>query len=407
MSKIIFSVSELNLACQKLLESHFPAIWVEGEISNLVRPSSGHYYFSLKDQKAQIRCALFRQKTLGLPFEPRNGLLVQVLAKASLYPDRGDYQLIVERMEIAGDGLLKKAFDELVKKLKSEGLFEEQWKKPLPTLPRHIAVITSPTGAAIRDILTALKRRFPSIPITIYPTKVQGVDAAPEIVKAIDLANRHAVADIIILARGGGSLEDLWSFNEEIVARAIFKSDLPIITGVGHEIDFTIADFVADKRAATPTAAAELVTPNQAIIAQQLIHFENRLISEISKQLQYRYQKLDWLLKRLRHPKQLIQNQLERFLRLEKRLFLSMQWLLKEKEASLKSLHRTLESISPIATLNRGYAIVSKAPEDSKSIDRANGKKKIVTSIEDVHEDEELIIQVKDGCFNVGVKSGQ
>lgn len=400
MSKVIFSVSDLNLTCQKLLESHFPAIWVEGEISNLSRPTSGHYYFSLKDQKAQIRCALFRQKALSLPFEPRNGLLIQVLAKVSLYPDRGDYQLIIDRMEMAGDGLLKKAFDELVKKLKTEGLFEEQWKKPIPSLPKQIAVITSSTGAAIRDILSVLKRRFPLIPVIIYPTKVQGTEAAAEIVAAIQKANQHNSADVIILARGGGSLEDLWPFNEEMVARAIFNSHLPIITGIGHEIDFTISDFVADKRAPTPSAAAELVTPNQAIIAQQFLQFEHRLSQLIIKQLQYRAQQLDWLLKRLRHPKQLIQNQLDRFKMLENRLHLTMQWLLKEKDAKVKAFQRHLESISPIATLNRGYAIVTKAVSKNVNEKNQNENKQVVTSIKEVTTNEALIIQVKDGCFN-------
>jgi exodeoxyribonuclease VII large subunit len=388
MSKIILTVSELNQASQKILENHFPSVWVEGEISNLTRPTSGHFYFSLKDPKAQIRCALFRHKSLSLSFEPRNGLLVQVLAKVSLYPDRGDYQLIIDRMEMAGDGLLKKAYEELVNKLAKEGLFEEQRKKHIPRLPRHIGVITSPTGAAIRDILSVLKRRFPSIPITIYPTKVQGVEAAPEIIRALFIANQQATVDVLILARGGGSLEDLWPFNEESVARAIFESHLPIVTGIGHEIDFTIADFVADHRAPTPSAAAELVTPDQARLIQQFSQFENRLIHEITKCLQHRMQQLDWLLKRLRHPGHLIQLQIQRLNTLNTRLKRVILQLLKEKDIRFKALLRALDAVSPLATLHRGYAIVS-----------LQSNKKIIHSVQMLNTNDSLAIQFSDGLI--------
>lgn len=392
MSKVIFTVSELNLASQKLLEGHFPSICVEGEISNFVKPTSGHLYFSLKDPKSQIRCAFFRFKAQALSFEPRNGLLVQVQAKVSLYPDRGDYQLIVEGMEIAGDGLLKKAYEELVKKLSKNGLFDDRWKKPLPILPRHIGVITSPTGAAIRDILSVLKRRFPGIPVSLYPTKVQGSEAAPEIVRALFLANQQAAVDVIILGRGGGSLEDLWPFNEEIVAEAIFASHIPIVTGIGHEIDFTIADFVADRRAATPSAAAELVTPNQATLVQQFVQFENQLLREITKRLQYRAQQLDWLRKRLRHPGQLIQSQIERLQSLSERLKRSMQQILKGKELNFKTMLRALDTVSPLATLNRGYAIVSKQQD-----------KQIVRSVHTVQTGDNLNIQISDGILNAKI----
>lgn len=392
MSKVIFSVSELNQSSQKLLESHFPNVWVEGEISNLVKPSSGHLYFSLKDHKAQIRAALFRHKTLTLPFEPRNGLLVQVLAKVSLYPDRGDYQLIVEGMELAGDGLLKKAYEDLVKKLEKEGLFGEQFKKIIPTLPRHIGVITSPTGAAIRDIISVLKRRFPAIPVFIYPTKVQGAEAAGEIVRAFALAHRHAMADVLILARGGGSLEDLWPFNEELVARTIFESRIPVVTGIGHEIDFTIADFVADRRAPTPSAAAELVTPNQSTFLQQFSHFENRLIHEMTKRLQHRMQQLDWLLKRLRHPGQLIKNQIQRLDPLQRRLNRALEQIFKDKRNRLKTALHALDTVSPLATLNRGYAIVSR--QDNQQI---------VRSKQSVKPGDSLIVQISDGSVVVKV----
>lgn len=390
MSKVIFSVSELNLATQKLLEEQFPSIWVEGEISNLARPTSGHLYFSLKDPKAQIRCAMFRFKAQGINFDLRNGLLVQILAKVSLYPDRGDYQLIVEKVEMAGDGLLKKAYEELVKKLASEGLFLEEYKKPLPILPKHIGIVTSTTGAAVRDILSVLKRRFPVIPITIYPTKVQGNEAAPEIVKAIKLANQHAMADVLIVARGGGSLEDLWPFNEEVVARAIFNSQIPIVSGVGHEIDFTIADLVADRRAPTPSAAAELVVPLQSAFVQQLLVIQGRLVHLIGRYLQHKAQRTDWLQKRLRHPGEQIKTQMQRLNMLEIRLKLVIQRLLKDKEMLFSNAQRALEAVSPLATLNRGFAIVSH-------------QNKIVDSKEKLQKGDNLQIRLKDGIINTEV----
>jgi len=388
MSKIVYSVSELNQTAQSLLESHFSSIWVEGEISNLVRPSSGHLYFSLKDAKAQIRCAMFHHRQASLNFEPRNGLLVQVHAKVSLYLDRGDYQLIAEHLEMAGSGLLRKAYEALVQKLTLEGLFQEQWKKPLPLLPQQIGVVTSPTGAAIRDILSVLKRRFPKIPITVYPTKVQGNEAAFEIIKALSLANQQAIADVLILARGGGSLEDLWPFNEERVARAIFESAIPIVTGIGHEIDFTIADFVADRRAPTPSAAAELVTPHQHAFLQQLSACETRLTNGILKDLQRRAQHIDWLAKRLRHPGHHIQNQLQRLNMLKLRLKRVIHQHLKEKESALKLSLRALETVSPLATLNRGYAIVSAAHNSH-----------IIRSIHEIKQGDKLQIKFKDGVI--------
>ncbi len=356
---LILTVSELNQAAQKLLEGHFATVCVEGEISNLSRPSSGHMYFSLKDSQAQVRCAMFRFQNLSLPFEPRAGLLVQAKAKVSIYPDRGDYQLIVESMTLAGDGQLRLAYEQLLKKLAALGLFQEQFKKPIPTYPKHVGVITSATGAAIRDILTVLNRRFPKVPVCIYPTKVQGSLAAAEIVQAISLANRHADCDVLILARGGGSLEDLWPFNEEAVAYAIFESTIPIVTGIGHEVDFTIADFVGDRRAATPSAAAELVSPLQQALLQQFIVIEKRLVLEMNKRLNFRAQRLDDIMKRLRHPKQSLQNLLQRLETLNNRLLKSILQTLKEKRQQLASSSRALETVSPLATLGRGYAIVS------------------------------------------------
>lgn len=386
MEQTILTVSELNQAAQKLLEGHFSTVYVEGEISNLSRPSSGHTYFSLKDSKAQVRCAMFRFQTQGLNFELRAGLLVQARAKVSIYPDRGDYQLIVESMTLAGDGQLRLAYEQLLKKLAALGLFDDQFKKPLPAYPKQVGVITSATGAALRDILTVLKRRFPSLPVSIYPTKVQGTLAAGEIVEAIELANRHALCDVLILARGGGSLEDLWPFNEEAVAYAVFESNIPIVTGIGHEIDFTIADFVGCRRAATPSAAAELVSPLQQDLLQKLKVIEKRLIQEIQKQLNYKSQRLDDIFKRLRHPKQSLDILLERFQSIHNRLLQSMQQIIKDKKQQLASASRALESISPLATLGRGYAIVS--------MEKVS---KIIRSVKEVAVGDNLSIKLRDG----------
>src|SRR5690625_2927780 len=255
----VLSVSQLNRRSKQILETHLPLVWVEGEVSNLSRPSSGHWYFTLKDDQAQVRCAMFRNRNQLVRFNPAQGQQLLLRARVSLYEGRGDYQLIVEHMEEAGFGALQRAFEELKTRLSQEGLFASERKRPLPTLPKHIGVITSPTGAAIRDILSVLKRRFPAVPVTVLPVPVQGKEAAPAIVSALDLANRSELFDVLILARGGGSLEDLWPFNEEAVARAIYASRTPVVSAVGHEVDFSIADFVADVRAPTPSAAAELV----------------------------------------------------------------------------------------------------------------------------------------------------
>jgi exodeoxyribonuclease VII large subunit len=389
MSKTVLSVSELNLSAQRLLEGHFSSVWVEGEISNLSKPSSGHVYFTLKDDKAQIRCALFRMRVVKQKLDLdtlRNGLLIQAEAKVSIYPDRGDYQLIVDSVEMAGDGLLRKAYEELVKKLALEGLFQEKWKKKLPAFPKHIGVITSPTGAAIRDILSVLKRRYPLAAVTLYPSKVQGADAAPELVQALALAEQHQAADVIILARGGGSLEDLWPFNEEIVARAIFACGIPIVSGVGHEIDFSIADLVADRRAATPSAAAELVSPSQQALLEQYKAMETYLQNLTLKFLQNMAQKLDWLNKRLRHPGTQITLQLERLKNLQIRLNQVIERFLKDKRIDLQQHVRHLDNMSPLATLARGYAIVSH-------------KDKIIRSVKDVSKGDILTVRLTDGVL--------
>jgi len=404
--RIIYSVSELNLTIRTLLESEFPLLWVEGEISNFSQPASGHMYFTLKDSNAQVRCAMFKNRGMYLRFKPANGMHVLIRAKVGLYEARGEFQLVAEHMEEAGAGALQRAFNELKAKLSAQGLFDADRKKSLPVVPTKIGVITSPTGAAIRDVLSVLKRRFPAIPVLIYPVPVQGEGSAQKIAAAIKLASQRQDCDVLLLVRGGGSLEDLWSFNEEIVARAIVASDIPIVCGVGHETDVTIADFAADMRAATPSAAAELVSPDQTRYLQTFIRFEQRLQQLMRSKLQQLAQQLDWLKQGLErhHPlnriaqqtlelndlrKRLLQNwqyffsqqhyQLERItsrlhsaspqqhitqasqhvVALRHRLLQSLPQQLAAKRQQLAALSRTLHAVSPLQTLGRGYAIVS------------------------------------------------
>ncbi len=334
----VITVSQLNRRAKQLLETHMPLLWVEGELSNVSIPSSGHWYFTLKDNDAQVRCAMFRNRNMTVRFKPQQGQHVVIRARVSLYEGRGDYQIIAEHMEEAGAGALQRAFDELKLKLANEGLFDPQFKKPLPPLPKHIAVITSPTGAAIRDILNVLERRFPSIPVTVIPVAVQGKEAAPQIVKAITLANCAGLFDVVILGRGGGSLEDLWPFNEERVARAIFASELPIVSAVGHEVDFTIADFVADLRAPTPSAAAELITPDGEDWLDKFIGFEVLLEEAMARKLSHLQQKLQWLRSRLRHPKDKLEQQSQRCDNLEMRLKNAIQKALTRSQHQLNTL---------------------------------------------------------------------
>jgi len=305
----VISVSELNRSARELLEQGFPLTWVAGEISNFTRAASGHYYFSLKDAQAQVRCVMFRQKTLHLDWKPENGMQVEVRALVSLYEARGEFQLNVETMRRSGLGALYEAFEKLKAKLEAEGLFADARKKPLPPFPRAIGIITSPAAAALRDVVTTLSRRMPGIPVIIYPTPVQGEGAAEKISEAIHTAGRRAECDVLILCRGGGSIEDLWAFNEEIVARAISACPIPIVTGVGHETDFTIADFVADQRAPTPTAAAELASPNRVQLLVSLALINNRLNRVITRALEARMQQLDYLSRRLQHPAARLQDQ--------------------------------------------------------------------------------------------------
>lgn len=354
----ILTVSQLNREAKELLENNFPAIWVEGEISNFACPSSGHWYFSLKDANASVRCAMFTSRNRIIKFRPEQGMHVLARAKISLYEGRGEFQLIIEHLELAGTGLLQKAFEELKRKLHAEGLFDATYKKPLPNLPKQIGVITSPTGAVVHDILNVLQRRFPSIHIIIYPTAVQGAEAAKQIVNALRIANQRKECEVLILARGGGSLEDLWPFNEETVARAIYASEIPIVSGVGHEVDVTIADYVADRRAPTPSAAAELISPDRFEWQAALAKLNNRLLYLTQQHIQQKILRLDWLTQRLRDPRQKLQEQAQKIKFIEAQLIQSMQHQLTAKQQQFLHLSRTLNTVSPLATLDRGYAIV-------------------------------------------------
>lgn len=343
----IYTVSQLNAETRYLLEDTFDVIWIVGEISNLARPSSGHFYFSLKDNRAQVRCALFRNSRRKVNFIPEDGQQVLVQAQVSLYEPRGDFQLIVLHMEMAGDGALQIAFEKLKKQLSQEGLFDEVHKKTIPYIPAQVGIITSSTGAALRDILKVLHRRFPPLPIIIYPTLVQGNLAAKNIVEAIKTANRRKECDVLILSRGGGSLEDLWPFNEEIVARAIFASHIPIVAGIGHEVDFTIADFVADERAPTPSAAAEIVAPNKSDLSKEINQYFSHLLKSIKSDIKHGIIELAHLSKRLRHPGQRIREQMQFIDQMEQSLSLALQHVIAYKKAKLEHLNAKFSAFHP------------------------------------------------------------
>ena len=356
----IYPVSDFVRLTREIVEQHFSHVWLTGEISNFSRPQSGHWYFSLKDESAQIRCAMFRSSNQQTRFQPKDGMHVLACAKASIYEARGEFQLIVNYLEEQGSGALQRAFEQLKEKLFKEGLFDERHKKPIPRYPQRIGVVTSKTGAAIQDVLSVLKRRAPYIDIMIYPTLVQGAEAADQIVRAIEIANERAECDVLLLVRGGGSLEDLWSFNEERVARAIFKSQIPIVTGVGHEVDFTIADFVADYRAPTPSAAAEMVSPDKNKLLEQLKQYEKRLIFAVNNQLGDYQKNIVWLQKRLQqaHPLRQVEAQNQKLDHLFARLLSAQYRLLDDKKSQVQSLARALHAMSPLATLERGYSIL-------------------------------------------------
>ena len=357
------TVSQLNRQAKTLLEQGLGRIWVEGELSNIARPASGHIYFTLKDNAAQVKAAFFRQRQRGPTIGFKDGDQVLACGRVSLYEARGDYQLIVEQLEPIGEGALRRQFEVLKKKLSAEGLFDEHRKRALPALPRSIGVITSPSGAAIRDIISVLRRRFPLIPVVVYPSAVQG-DAAPaELIRALAAANRRAEVDLLIIGRGGGSLEDLAAFNDESLARAIAVSSLPVISAVGHEIDFTIADFVADRRAPTPSGAAEIAVPDQQDWLRALESLATRIARCGRRTLEELGQTLDWLSRRLLQtsPTASLQRSLARLTALQQRLNAAARRSIADARHRLELAMRGLHSVSPLATLERGYAIVADA----------------------------------------------
>ncbi len=426
----VLRVSELLRDVRTLLERGFPRVWVEGEISNFSCPRSGHWYFTLKDENAQLRCAMFRSDNRRLDFRPEDGMSVIARGRLTLYEARGDFQLVVETLEETGDGALRRAFEALKQRLLAEGLFDEARKRPLPALPRRIGVLTSPTGAALHDILSVLRRRFPAVPVRLYPIPVQGEGAAAEIARMLRLAGRRHDCDVLILARGGGSLEDLWAFNEEVVARAVAESPIPVVTGIGHQVDFTIADFCADLRAPTPSAAAEAVVPEADEWRQRIHHLEGRLQQTMDQRLGRLRERLGHLHARLRHPRARLEQLRQRGDELERRLLRAwdqqhqarrrhLEDLVRRLHAAgprarliaarehltglserlrqaqrrrldgertrLQGLMRALHAVSPLGTLDRGYALV----------ERADGT--LVQGVHDVAIGERVAVRLHDG----------
>ena len=413
----VYTVSRLNLEARAVLEESFSTVWIEGEMSNLAQPRSGHMYFTLKDEHCQVRCAMFRMYNRALSFPPEDGMQVLAHARVGLYPERGEFQLVVQYMEEAGAGALRRAFDALKSRLDAEGLFDRAHKLPLPTLPRCIGVVTSPTGAAVRDVLSVLGRRFPAVPVVVHPVPVQGTDAAEAIARMIDLACERAECDVLILARGGGSLEDLWSFNEEVVARAMHRASIPIVTGVGHEVDFTIADLVADLRAPTPSAAAESVVPDAEEWMARYHGLESRLGAVMHRGLSARRGEVRMLSKRLVHPRRRLFDHSQRLdattMRLDRaassrirelrarlstlaarlarhapdrtveihrarcealgqRLWRATRAACTERRSRTDALERALGAFGPQATLERGYSILLRG-DDRRVVRRAYG----------------------------------
>lgn len=433
----ILSISQLNRRARSLLETHLSLLWVRGEVSNLAKPGSGHWYFTLKDSQAQIRCAMFRSRNRLLGRPPRDGDQVVARGRVGLYEARGEYQLIVEHLEQDGAGLLQQQFEALKAKLEAEGLFDPAGKRPLPSFPVRIGVITSPTGAAIRDILHVTARRCPWVEIDIYPAPVQGEEAPGKLIEALALANERGDCDLLILSRGGGSLEDLWAFNDEALARAIRASDLPVVSAVGHETDFTIADFVADQRAPTPSAAAEIATPDgEALLhsvnrsgarllralrgrleregerlnalrkrlrspgdrlrehTQHLDHLEIRLVRAWRTQQSTRRSRLEDLTRRFNalHPGRQLGEHRETVASLRKRLTSAMLRRTEDNRQRLQGLAATLNAVSPLATLERGYAIAS----DSEG--------QILRTVEAVAPGDPLQVRLHDGRLDCRVE---
>ena len=342
----VLRVAELNFAIKQLLESNVPLLWVRGEISNLVKAASGHFYFSLKDDQAQVRCVMFRHKNQLLGDSVANGRQVEVLAVVTLYEQRGDFQLTVEQIRPAGLGVLYERFAQLKLKLESEGLFDAASKRPLPSYPRRIGIVTSLQAAALRDVLTTLRLRLPGVPVVLYPAPVQGAGSAEQIAAAIRTASQRAECDVLIVCRGGGSIEDLWAFNEEVVARAIAASAIPVVSGVGHETDFTIADFVADERAPTPTAAAQRVVPDRHALLRTLRDFAQHLRRAQRNRLQNAMQTADYLQRRLVHPAQQLQRQAQQLEQLRQRMQRAHAYRKQQQDWQWQSLAQRLRAAS-------------------------------------------------------------
>jgi len=428
----VYQVSDLADEMRRLMEVSYPEIWIEGELSSLSAPASGHLYFSLKDQRSQLRCAMFKGRANVSSYRPKVGDLVRVRAKISVYTARGDLQCIVQYIEEAGEGLLQRRFEELKRKLNEEGLFSEKHKKSIPSFARRIGLITSPSGAAVRDILATLKRRCPGIPVTIYPATVQGDSAAHSLIDAIRDAVQHDCCDVLLISRGGGSLEDLWCFNQEELAREIVKCPIPTVSGVGHEVDVTIADLVADLRAPTPTAAAELLSPDTDQLFAQLASIQYRLPALLEQKIQRLAQTVDMTGRRLTHPKQQLRDKSEKVKQTESRIYralsnkigrradkiqdlharLALQLpnakiterrhnaaqlakrLLRAKSVILNSTQQNtvaiasqLNAISPLATLDRGYAIARDSNE------------RIVRNTQQIRVRDQLSVQIGNGSL--------
>ena len=354
----IFSITEINKLVKEVLQNNFPSIWVKGEISNFIEASSGHWYFSLKDSSAQVRCTMFKGKNSEVKWAPKNGDLIEAQCNIGLYEQRGDYQLNVTSLQQAGLGKLFEEFNQLKQKLNAEGFFDEEQKKSLPPYPNSIGVITSPDASVLRDVISTLKRRNKSLEVIIYPTPVQGKMAPQGIIKAIKLANQRNEVDVLIVCRGGGSIEDLWSFNDEFVAREIFSSRLPIISAVGHQTDITISDFVADLRAPTPTAAAEIVSKSYEELLGNLDHFKSSLSKLIQNKIEQLTQRIDFLEKGLVSPIQRIALQFDLILALKNRLQITITSQLEKYQEQIKSYKQNLNHLNPNEILSRGYSII-------------------------------------------------
>jgi len=394
----VLSVSQLTWKIKVQLESNFSKVYVKGEISNFKKHFSGHFYFSLKDENAQINCVMWKGKNVNLAFLPEDGQEVKIFGKITVYEKNGVYQIDVDEILPVGIGELQLAFDKLKKKLQKEGLFDLDIKKPIPEYPNRIGIITSPTGAAIRDIITVAKRRNSSIELILNPVKVQGVGAAEDIVRAVKEFNEYKDVDFLILGRGGGSLEDLWAFNEEIVARAIFESELPIVSAVGHEVDFSISDFVADKRAPTPSAAAEMTIPEKKELDKHIIQMFKYIYDYLEKKIEYNEEKIDALGKSyfFQRPRDMLNQYNQRLDDLFSQMKKSFSHYKQITGNKLSNLEDKLYALNPESILKRGYSISYKLPE-----------KKIIKSSSELKLDDDINIVFNQGSANAKIKEVQ